>query len=110
MPVLKDPVKGKQVWDNIVAGANQHFGFSPEEVNGITDHRMVLALREALAYRRIKTTAPKVQEKVAKRPVVDGRRAPASVAANREKQARTERLRNERTFEAGVASLMDFDL
>jgi hypothetical protein len=110
MPVLKDPVKGKQVWSNIVAGAAS-LGFSPQEVNGITDHRMVLALRKAIAYDRIKTSAPKVQAEVTRRPVVNnGRRAPASQQASREKQARTERLRSDPSFENGVAALQDFDL
>jgi hypothetical protein len=110
IPVLKDPVKGKQVWDNIVAGAGS-LGFSAEEVNGITDHRMVLALRKAIAYDRIKASAPKVQAEGARRPVVNtGRRAAPNAAQNREKQARTERLRNSGTFDDGVASLMDFDL
>jgi hypothetical protein len=110
MPVLKDPVKGKQVWANIVSGASS-LGFSPEEVNGITDHRMVLALRKAIAYDRIKSSAPKVQAEVSRRPVVNnGRRAPANQQANREKQARTERLRNDPSFDNGVAALMDFDL
>jgi hypothetical protein len=110
MPVLKDPVKGKQVWDNIVAGAAS-LGFSSQEVNSITDHRMVLALRKAIAYDRIKTSAPKVQAEVSRRPVVNnGRRAPANQQANREKQARTERLRNDPSFDNGVAALMDFDL
>lgn len=110
IPVLKDPVKGKQVWDAIVSGADQHYGIKAAEVNNTVDHRFLKVLRDALAYRRIKDAAPKVQEKVAKRPVVDGRRAPASVAANREKQARTERLRTDPSFDNGVAALMDFDL
>jgi hypothetical protein len=110
IPVLKDPAKGKQVWDNIVSGATQ-LGFTAEEVNGITDHRMILALRKAIAYDRIKSSAPKVQQEVTKRPVVNnGRRAPANQQVQREKQARTERLRSDPSFENGVAALMDFDL
>ena len=110
IPVLKDPAKGKQVWDNIVAGAGS-LGFSPEEVNGIRDHRMVLALRKAIAYDRIKASAPKVQAEVTKRPVVNNaRRAAPNAAQTREKQARTERLRSDPSFQNGVAALMDFDL
>ena len=110
MPVLKDQVKGKQVWDNIVAGAGR-LGFSPQEVNGITDHRMILALRKAIAYDRIKTSAPTVQAEVTKRPVLNsGRRAPANQQVLRERQARTERLRSDPSFDNGVAALMDFDL
>lgn len=110
IPVLKDPVKGKQVWDNIVAGAAR-YNVTAEEVNTTTDHRFIQILRDAIAYRRIKDAAPKVQAEVAKRPVVNnGRRTAPNVAQTREKQARTERLRSDPSFENGVAALMDFDL
>ncbi len=111
IPVLKDPVKGKKVWDNIVAGATQHYGIAPEEVNSTADHRFIQVLRDAIAYRRIKDAAPKVQAEVTKRPVVNNaRRAAPNAAQTREKQARTERLRSDPSFENGVAALMDFDL
>ncbi len=110
MPVLKDPVKGKQVWDNIVTGAGQ-FGFSPQEVNGFTDHRLVLALRKAIAYDRIKSSAPTVQADVAKRPPMrSSSRATAATTQVRAQQERTEQLRKTGRLDAAVASLMDFDL
>lgn len=105
MPVLKDPVKGKQVWDNIVSGASQHFGFSPEEVNGITDHRMVLALREALAYRRIKTSAPQVQAEVRRPAVNDGRRAPQNTQQNSQRRVVSERFEQSRSLDDAAAKL-----
>jgi hypothetical protein len=111
IPVLKDPVKGKQVWSAMVAGAQEHYGISEAELNAITDHRILLGLRDALGYRRIKAAAPKVREEVVKKPAIrDGRRAPSNQAATREKQARSERLRNSGSFDDGVAALSDFDL
>jgi hypothetical protein len=110
LPVLKDPVKGAAAWNAIVAGAGQ-YGFTPEEVNAFEDHRFALVIRDALGYRRVKAAAPKVQDQVTKKPAVrDGRRAPPNAAQSREKQARSERLRNSGSFEAGVAALSDFDL
>jgi hypothetical protein len=111
IPVLKDPVKGKKVWENIVAGASRYYGIPEEVLNTRTSHIDLVVLRDALAYRRIKDTAPKVQAEVSKRPVVNNaRRAAPNAAQNREKQARTERLRNSGSFEDGVAALQDFDL
>lgn len=110
IPVLKDPVKGRQVWEAIVSGVAQQYGLTQEELNSITDHRIILAMRDGLAYRRIKTAAPQVKAEVARRPVVPGRRAAPNATATREKQARTERLRNSGSFEDGVAALQDFDL
>lgn len=104
MPVLKDPVKGKQVWDNIVSGASQ-LGFSPEEVNGITDHRMVLALRKAIAYDRIQTSAPKVQAEVRKPAVNDGRRAAPQTKQNSQRRVLSERFEQSRSLDDAAAKL-----
>lgn len=111
IPVLKDPVKGPKVWDNIVAGAGQHYGLTKEDVNGLRNHKAILILRDALELRRIKASAKSVTTEVTKRPVVNnGRRAPANQQARREIQARTERLRKSGNREDGIAALMDFDL
>ncbi len=110
IPVLKDPKKGKQVWDNIVAGAGQHYGLTPDDVGNLQSHKAILILRDALAYRRTKESAKTVQAEVRKPVIRDGRRAPATQQVTREKQARTERLRKDPSFQNGVAALMDFDL
>lgn len=110
MPVLKDPVKGKVAWDTMVSGAAEHYGITPDMVNTIGDHRLLVVLREALAYRRLKASAPQVRQQVAQRPVKPGRRAAPTVTAQRERQGRTERLRSTGSFEDGVVALQDFDL
>lgn len=111
IPVLKDPVKGKTAWGALVAGAQEHYGITEEEVNTVGDHRMLVALRDALAYRRIKAKAPQVQAQVAAKPAMkQAKRASTQAANSKERQARSERLRNSGRFEDGVAALQDFDL
>jgi len=111
MPVLKDPVKGKATWDAIVSGASEHYGITAQEVNTVGDHRMLVALRDALAYRRIKAKAPQVQAQVAQKPAMKpGKRAAPNAAISKERQVRSERLRNSGSFEDGIAALQDFDL
>lgn len=111
MPVLKDPVKGKQVWGALVAGAQQHFGLSEAEVNGITDHRILVGLRDAIAYRRLKDAAPKVQERVTQRPAVRSAPRGSTVpVATKERQARSEQLRKSGSLDDAVAVLKTFDL
>lgn len=111
IPVLKDPVKGKQVWGALVAGAQEHYGMSEEEVNSITDHRFLVGLRDAIAYRRLKAQAPQVQAQVAQRPAV--RQAPRGgtiPAAKQERQVRSERLQKTGSIEDAAAVLKTFDL
>lgn len=111
MPVLKDPVKGKQTWEAIVSGASAQYGITAEEVNSVGDHRMLVALRDALAYRRIKSQAPKTKAEVAAKPVMKpAKRAAPQAAVSKEKQVRSERLRTSGRMQDAVASLMDLDL
>jgi hypothetical protein len=111
MPVLKDPVKGKQTWDAIVAGAQNEYGITAEEVNTVGDHRMLVALRDAIAYRRIKAKAPQVQAQVAAKPAMKpGKRAPTNTAPTKERQARSERLRQTGSIDDAVALLSSFNL
>lgn len=111
LPILKDPVKGPEAWNTLVRGAVEHYGYTADEVNTRQDHRDAVMLRDALAYRRIKAAAPKVQEKVRQpAPVRPGKRAAPNAQVSKERQARSERLRNSGSFEDGVAALQDFDL
>ena len=111
MPVLKDPVKGKQTWEALKTGAQQQYGLSEEEFNTIGDHRILVGLRDGLAYHRIKAKAPQVQAQVAQKPAMKpGRRAPPQAAESKARQVRSERLRNSGRFEDAVAALQDFDL
>lgn len=110
MPVFKDPAKGKAAWDAMVAGAAE-FGYSPEEMNAVVDHRQLVVLREAMAYRRIKAKAPQAQAEAARRPPIrEGRRAPADQQQTRQKQSLTERLNRPGNFDAGVELLKNFNI
>lgn len=105
IPIFKDPVKGKAAWDAMVAGAAE-YGFSPEDLDSVVDHRQLVILRDALAYRRIKAKAPQAQVEAARRPPVrEGRRAPADQQQTRERLNLTERLNKPGNFDAGVELL-----
>jgi hypothetical protein len=110
MPILKDPVKGKLARETLLNGASEYYGFSEEEAKSFGDHRMILALRDAIAYRRIKAKAPQVQAEVKRKPVQSGRRENPRTVDSRGRKERSEQLRNSGSFEAGVAALSDFDL
>ena len=67
MPELLDPQAAKKFASRIVEGT-AHYGFSPEEVQGLEDHRLVLMARDAIAYRELKAKAAEVKPKVAAAP------------------------------------------
>ncbi len=105
IPIFKDPVKGKAAWDALVSGAAE-YGYSPEDLDAVVDHRQLVILRKAIAYDRLKAKAPQAPAEVARRPPVrEGRRAPADQQQTRQRQALTERLNKPGNFDAGVELL-----
>lgn len=111
VPALKDPTKGKAIVESWQRGAAEHFGITPQEFEAIGDHRMLLVLRDALAYRRLKAKAPEVQKEVTAKPALrGGKRGAPHDADAKQKKVRSEQLRQTGSFDAGVKALMDLDL
>ena len=107
-PVLKDPEKGKQAWDGLITGATKYYPFQPEEVNGMTDHRFALVLKDAVAYRKLKEAAPSVKADVRKPAIQDGRR-PTGKVPNQQK-VQSERFNQTRSMDDAVAVLKNLNL
>ncbi len=105
IPTLKDPAKAQALWRSFEQGAQEFYGIPPELVNSVVDHRLILALKDALEFRRLKAKAPQVREEVSKRPAPSSKRADPTANARREQVARSEQLRQTGSFEDGVAAL-----
>lgn len=67
------------------------YGFTDAELENVTDHRLVLALRDAMAWRELQAKKPEAMKKVAEAPKVIKPQAPAP---KRENKSAAERLRN----------------
>lgn len=111
IPALRDKDK-RDAFTKEAARVVADYGISEQEIASLTDHRMILVLRDALKYRRLQAKAPKVKAEMAGKPkLMTGSKRPNSKQiGSRDKQARTERLRTEGTLDAGIRSLMDLDL
>ena len=110
MPELKKPEVYRKFWSDAVETMSE-YGFSQEDLDGIVDHRFYAAMRDLAAYRRARKQLPAVKESIKSKPVLTGkRRMDANEKTSREKQARDQQLRTTGSFDAGVRSLMDFDL
>lgn len=66
------------------------YGFTDAELENVTDHRLVLALRDAMAWRQLQAKKPEAMKKVAEAPRVIKPQAPAP---KRENKSAAERLR-----------------
>jgi predicted transposase YbfD/YdcC len=66
--VLSDPIQGipgwnDQLYTSIITEGAKAFGFRPEEVANVVDHRMIRVLHDALQFQKAKAVKPKDQAK-----------------------------------------------
>jgi hypothetical protein len=62
MPDLKDPAKGKVMKEQMLA-VGKEYGYSPEEISAVVDHRVIRVLEDARKYREIVAGKGKAVEK-----------------------------------------------
>lgn len=72
IPEFADAKKAGDLKAKLVEAGSQHYGFSSDELNAISDARHVQVLHDAMRYRQLMAGKERVQEKVAQvnRPVV----------------------------------------
>ena len=69
MPEMKDPEKASTVRTDMKRYLTDT-GYSQAEVANLTDHRMLLILKDAMAYRKLQATKPGLAKKVSNAPKV----------------------------------------
>lgn len=58
--------KEREYVEKLVLDASENYGFTAEEIAGLPDHRQILVLRDALAFRASKKVNPKVEKALSK--------------------------------------------
>lgn len=99
MPDLAKPEKFQKFRTQMV-GVGERYGFKPEEISAITDHRMVLALRDLDRFHSGKAQAGEVAKKLANVPPKVAKPGPAQQGGGKEQSyadAKREYLKSPRT-------------
>lgn len=106
IPQLRDPGK-RDLFVTEAVKAFGELGLKREEIAGLTDHRMILILRDAVKYRRLAAKAPQVKTDLnGKPPVIRGsRRATPASSEQAQNRQSTDRLRQSGRFQDGVAAI-----
>lgn len=52
LPAIVDPKKGEAIKKGIME-VSDHYGFTEEEIGSVTDHRYILAMYDAMRYRKL---------------------------------------------------------
>ncbi len=61
-PELSDETKRREFYNDMIT-SGKHYGFSENEMNDVHDHRVMLMVKDALAYRKLQAGKPKAMEK-----------------------------------------------
>lgn len=67
MPELKDPAKLQTFNGELVKGI-ERYGFSPDDLNSVYDHRLILLAKDAMAYQKLMANKPKAMAKTQGKP------------------------------------------
>ena len=106
-PELFDEQKGPEVKQQLVTQASENYGFSPEEINGVMDHRHMRVLMDAIAYRQLNSDAGRkqVEQKVQAKQVRSTKRKVNAESAQRQKQR--DRLKQTGNIEDAIGLLLE---
>jgi hypothetical protein len=71
MPEFGDAQKATKLRENLVRGGSEFYGYQPEEIGNVMDHRAIMVLKDAVAYRNLMAGKDKAAKKVSgAKPVV----------------------------------------
>jgi len=71
MPEFGDAEKATKIREKLVRGGSEFYGYQPEEIGNVMDHRAIMVLKDAVAYRNLMAGKDKAAKKVSgAKPVV----------------------------------------
>lgn len=105
IPEWSDPKVAEAEHAKLRSTGTDHYGFTPDEINGLTDHRMVRVLRDAVRYRELQAKSVGVRAKV--ETVKTARPGAASAAPSRVREVdrAKQRLRQSGRVEDAQAAI-----
>ena len=110
IPEFKDPRVYGQFWTAANDIMVKHYGFKPEELANLVDHRFYPVMRDIVRLHKATAKAPQVTAQMQQKPPLlrGGKRDGQGANISREAANRKETLRKTGTFEAGVNALLSF--
>lgn len=111
-PLFTDQSKARAFFEEAVSKGGEWWGLTPDEVGGLTSHKAILILRDAIRYRKAVAKAGETQKQVQAKPILPRaeRRGNPGTRISADKQAQTERLRQSGSLEDAAAILKNLSL
>jgi hypothetical protein len=108
IPDFANPEKAQDLWGGLSAGGQEHYGFTDEEVRGISDHRAVRLLNDALKYRKLMASKSKVNRKAkGAKPVVKPGGKKVGTGKRKAQERRKAQLKNTGSIKDAVSLIME---
>lgn len=106
-PELFDQDKGPEARNQLVSTAAESYGFTPEELTAVIDHRHVRVLMDAIAYRKLNSDSGKkrVEQKVQNKTVRSSKRKMNAENSARKKQR--EQLKRSGSIEDAIGLIIE---
>lgn len=109
LPFLKDEKRWEGFRNEAANALLNHYRFTREEMAGLNDHRMMMVLHDAMAFRKLKANSAKTAEAIQGKPKLKmpptKQSVPAGRMGNRDVRAKADALRKSGSFEDGVAAI-----
>jgi hypothetical protein len=108
-PELRDKAKWSAFERDIMRGATETYGFSVDDLIGIADHRPLLVLADALAYRKSQKAIPAAKKRIEAKPPVTkpSRRQPLTESKLKQQDRYDRELRSTGSLRAGAMAIKD---
>ena len=109
IPEFADAKKAGELKNKLIETGSRFYGFTPEELNAVSDARHVQVLHDAMRYRQLMAGKERVQEKVAQvnRPVVrPGTRRPETTGKQVEAKKAKARMKSTGSVDDVAAFLL----
>jgi hypothetical protein len=100
LPEVRKPETAKAFYEDVVKYGTTAYGFSQDEINQAYDHRLMLLMKDAVAYKKLQSAKPKAVEKAKDAIPVQkpGRRIAPSEKATTDRDAAFKKLAPNGTF------------
>lgn len=110
MPELREPAKANAFASDL-SKAISKYGFDPQDVHMVRDHRLFLLAKDAMAYQRLMAQKPKALAKTAgKPPLAPGKRQSPQADKRRERNSDWQKLRQSNGRDEGALDRILDDL
>ena len=108
MPEFGDAQKATKIREKLVRGGSEFYGYSPDEIGNVMDHRAIRVLNDALKYREIMSGKAKAEKKSSgAKPVVKPGSKKIGDGKQKVQQRRKAQLKQSGRIEDAIALLIN---